>query len=78
MAGGRITALDIQGETLDIQVDYRIPQKGWGRSSGTKDLKRARVTKSGQQTSITGRVEVAPGAYYTVQQITIIETTRSP
>ena len=35
---GQITALTVEGETLDVEVSYRIPLKGWGKLSRLERL----------------------------------------
>ena len=65
---GQITALTVEGESLDVQVSYRIPLKGWGRLAGPWNAKGVRVTRDGERMSLTGRVEVEPGKSYAVEQ----------
>lgn len=65
---GQIAALAVHGETLDVQVSYRIPLKGWDRSFGPWNAKGVKVARDGRRLSLTGRVEVAPGKSYVVEQ----------
>jgi len=65
---GQITALTVEGETLDVQVSYRIPLKGWGKLPGPWNAKGVKVTRDGERMSLTGRVEVEPGKSYAVEQ----------
>ena len=65
---GQIAALSVEGETLDVQVSYRIPLKGWGKLPGPWDTKGVKVTRDGAKMSLTGRVELEPGKSYAVEQ----------
>ena len=46
---GQITALTVEGETLDVQVSYRIPLKGWGKLPGPWNAKGVKVTRQGER-----------------------------
>ena len=65
---GQIAALSVEGETLDVQVSYRIPLKGWGKLPGPWDAKGVKVTRDGEKISLRGRVELEPGKSYAVEQ----------
>lgn len=65
---GQIAALTVEGETLDVQVGYRIPLKGWGKSLGPWDARGVKVTRDGKRMLLTGRVEVEPDKRYAVEQ----------
>ncbi len=66
---GQITALNVDGEVLDVQIGYRIPLTGWSRSLVPGDAQRVRTTRDGQRTAWTGRLPFGPGASCAVQQV---------
>jgi O-glycosyl hydrolase len=65
---GRIRAMDLQGDVLDIRTDLRIPLAGWKRIPGLDTAKAARASESDGKRTWSGRIELEPGQPYDYEE----------
>ena len=65
---GRIQALDLKGDSVEVQANIRIPLKGWSRLPGMEQARDVEASTANGQTTWRGTIEVAPGKPFAYEQ----------
>jgi len=65
---GRIRALDLQGESIEIRTDLRVPTEGWKRIPNLDTAKDVEATRAEGAWKWAGTIEPEPGQPYRFEQ----------
>ena len=66
---GRIRALSLEGDLVEIQSNLRIVLPGWARSRDLPNASDVHFTRDQYQQKWTGRIQVEPGKFYSFEQV---------
>lgn len=67
-ASGRITGMTAAGELVDVVVRISIPTRGWSKQTSLADARDVKRQRDGTRQLWSGRVEVAPGHWYRLEE----------
>ncbi len=65
---GRIRALDLAGESVEIRTDIRVPVEGWKKCAGLDAAKQAKATAADGASRWEGTLEPEPGQPFRFEQ----------